>query len=41
MKNIFQIAALVIALGTGIATAHAMGGTQTPGEIMTKSYLGR
>lgn len=41
MKNIFQIAALVIALGAGVATAHAMGGVQTTGDIMTKAYTGR
>ena len=41
MKNIFQIAALVIALGAGVATAQAMGSAQTTGDIMTKAYTGR
>lgn len=41
MKSIFQITALVIALSAGIATAQAMGYTQTTGDIMTKAYVGR
>ena len=41
MKSVFQIAALIIALGGGLATAHAMGHPQTTGDIMTKAYVGR
>lgn len=41
MKNLFQIAALVIALGASAGAANAMGGQHTTGEIMTESYNGR
>lgn len=41
MKNFFHIVALVIALGAGTASAHAMGGHHTTGDIMTEAYNGR
>lgn len=41
MKNFFHIVALVIALGAGTASAHAMGGHHTTGDIMTAAYNGR
>lgn len=41
MTKLFQITALIVALGAGAATAHAMGGQQTTGDIMTSAYTGR